>query len=143
MQTPDPDKLARLPKWARDYITGAEGHIVRLESQRDALAGSPEGRIVVTGHQLINGVRPVVPDDRDQITWRLGQRHDDVSVSYTPASESADSLPCVTIQTGHSMVIRPHSSNVISLRPENENERIQRSENRDRYREAAKKEAGL
>jgi hypothetical protein len=141
MRTPDPDKLARLPKWARDHITGAEAHIVHLEGRRDALAGSPEGRIVVVGNEFIDGFRPAVPNDFDTVTWRLDPNsRDHVSVSYTPASESPDSLPCVTIRTGRRLVLRPHMSNVISLRCDTDEEL---SDQRDRYHEAYKRGAGL
>jgi hypothetical protein len=136
MSTLDPERVARLPKWARDHISQAGAHIVYLEVQRDALAGSPEGRIVVVGHALLNGLRPAVPDDLDAVTWRLQEPLDDhVVVRYSPASQSHDSLPGVTIQTGRRMVVHPHASNVISVRPETAEEW---SDQRDRYREVTK-----
>jgi hypothetical protein len=127
MKPVDPDKLARLPKWARDHINQAHRHMAFMENERDLLAGSPDGRIVVVGHPMM-GVRPAVPDDLDPVTWQLQPHIDDhVVVSYTPAVRSHDSLPCVTIRTGRSLVMRPHASNVVSLRPETNNERLEQA----------------
>jgi hypothetical protein len=119
MNAPDPDRLARLPKWARDHINRAGAYIEHLESDRDELAGSPVGRVVVAGHRLTGGLRPVLPNDYEPITWRLQSHIDDhVAVRYSPASQSHDSLPGVTIQGGRALIVRPLSSNLIYVRPE-------------------------
>lgn len=91
----DTDKLARLPKWARDKITNLERELGRAIQDRDEARGQaqrvfvPEGKSNVEINDYLHDQNVALPDRStirfklpavDAPKWTEGKHHIDVSI---------------------------------------------------------------
>lgn len=103
----DEDRLAKLPKWARDEITLQARRVADLQKRVELLTdGNPGSPVVARPY----GGPPQTLDPKDVIRFRVGGQHSDyIDVRFVSGNS-------VEVSAGRQLVIEPRITNIIVVR---------------------------
>jgi hypothetical protein len=114
----DPEKLARLPIWARHEIQRLEGNLASAEAEVSALKGVPvehDPRPVIAWADPYSSEPRPVARDRDIIRFYPSRVDTRSYVDLRWKSEFGGTSAHLEIRSSECMILQPWSSNVVRL----------------------------
>ena len=113
MSVNEDERMARLPRWARDKLNRMEADLAGLRNDMDTIVGKHDGARVFLDYRLgdsLSGHSPM--PDHTQVTFRLGDdkmRSADITVKMIEDSYGNRQLE---VHGGDGLNIMPVASNV-------------------------------
>jgi len=113
MSQPTDDQIAKLPKWAREYIEHLEREVLATQANADSITKAhPNTDTFLEGNgPWSDGIQ--LPK-RSRIRFKLGEpRRQEVEVYIK--QDYSDMPPYLLVQAYNSMLIRPEATNTIRI----------------------------
>ena len=109
------ERIARLPRWAQEYIRNLEMRLEEVKRERDGIAaginGSKESYVYVNGHSR----SPKIWLPTESTVAFVLENEEEMSVSFGFGQHDFDRTEIKVRSNWHQMQIKPEAANTVTI----------------------------